>query len=358
MRSCAATIIGTCDDSRTPLRMVAARDVSAVSGSNAASADTAVRSTSIGWARCTSRMTSSTSAGSVRAAFSSPSNVAELRGGRQLAVDQQVCRLLEARILREVVDRIAAIAQLSGLAVDESRRRAFEIDVLEAPIDPGLVAWFGHGLSPEPFPIIPRTCTCTISTVAYKCVRGRQEEIAETRMDIVAVLHGRRQRAGLARRAAGGRATTASSRPRSELARDGPGPPDRARPATSPRARVRLTALDAADETRSTFASRRPTRLLPRLAAHVAARRERMNERTAARLVSKPLYFGGALVGDRRSGSAGRRRRQPDAARDRSRPDDYRPRAGHRDAVELFPDDRAGASAAAHRVRSSSPTAP
>ena len=35
---------------------------------------------------------------------------------------------------------------------------------------------------------------------------------------------------------------------------------------------------------------------LSHLAAHVAATRERMNERTAARLVRKPLYFGGALV--------------------------------------------------------------
>jgi phosphate acetyltransferase len=35
---------------------------------------------------------------------------------------------------------------------------------------------------------------------------------------------------------------------------------------------------------------------LPRLAAYIAAARERMNERTAARLVRKPLYFGGALV--------------------------------------------------------------
>jgi phosphate acetyltransferase len=34
----------------------------------------------------------------------------------------------------------------------------------------------------------------------------------------------------------------------------------------------------------------------PELAAHVAANRERMNERTAGRLVRKPLYFGGALV--------------------------------------------------------------
>jgi phosphate acetyltransferase len=34
----------------------------------------------------------------------------------------------------------------------------------------------------------------------------------------------------------------------------------------------------------------------PALASHIAATRERMNERTAARLVRKPLYFGGALV--------------------------------------------------------------
>lgn len=34
----------------------------------------------------------------------------------------------------------------------------------------------------------------------------------------------------------------------------------------------------------------------PELAAHVAATRERMNDRTAARLIKKPLYFGGALV--------------------------------------------------------------
>jgi phosphate acetyltransferase len=34
----------------------------------------------------------------------------------------------------------------------------------------------------------------------------------------------------------------------------------------------------------------------PDLTAFVAANRERMNERTAARLVKKPLYFGGALV--------------------------------------------------------------
>ena len=50
MCSCAATIIGTCDVSRMPLRSVASGELSATSGSNAASAETAVRSTSIGCA--------------------------------------------------------------------------------------------------------------------------------------------------------------------------------------------------------------------------------------------------------------------------------------------------------------------
>ena len=35
---------------------------------------------------------------------------------------------------------------------------------------------------------------------------------------------------------------------------------------------------------------------LPQLAMHITRTRERMNERTAARLVRRPLYFGGALV--------------------------------------------------------------
>jgi phosphate acetyltransferase len=35
---------------------------------------------------------------------------------------------------------------------------------------------------------------------------------------------------------------------------------------------------------------------VPQLAMHIARTRERMNERTATRLVRKPLYFGGALV--------------------------------------------------------------
>jgi hypothetical protein len=66
---CAATIIGTCELRRMPLRTIASGELSATSGSKAASADTAVRSTSIGWAALTMRINSRISAGSVRAAF-------------------------------------------------------------------------------------------------------------------------------------------------------------------------------------------------------------------------------------------------------------------------------------------------
>ena len=70
---CAVTIIGTCEVSRMPLRRVASSVLSPVSGSNAASAETAVRSTSIGCESFTARMTSWISPGSVRASFSAAS---------------------------------------------------------------------------------------------------------------------------------------------------------------------------------------------------------------------------------------------------------------------------------------------
>ena len=38
-------------------------------------------------------------------------------------------------MLRQVVDRIAAIAQLAGMAVDEGRRRVFEVDADQPAVD-------------------------------------------------------------------------------------------------------------------------------------------------------------------------------------------------------------------------------
>ena len=56
-----------------PLRRVASSALSPVSGSNAASAETAVRSTSIGCESFTARMTSKIASGSVRACFNAAS---------------------------------------------------------------------------------------------------------------------------------------------------------------------------------------------------------------------------------------------------------------------------------------------
>jgi hypothetical protein len=49
-RECPATTMATCEVRRMPLRNVASRELSPTSGSNAESAETAVRNTSIGWA--------------------------------------------------------------------------------------------------------------------------------------------------------------------------------------------------------------------------------------------------------------------------------------------------------------------
>jgi hypothetical protein len=49
--------------------------------------------------------------------------VLDLRGRRQLAVEQQVADLEEVRLLGELLDRVAAIEQLALVAVDEGDRR-------------------------------------------------------------------------------------------------------------------------------------------------------------------------------------------------------------------------------------------
>ena len=138
MRSCAATIIGTCEVSLIPLRTVACtrivgdlwvergqcRDCSAqhvhgVRGLHGLD-DVEDRRRQL--------------AGGLQLGV----DAGQLRLGRQLAVQQQVGGLLEGRVLGQIVDGIAAIAQLAGLAVDESSFRPLEVDILEAAMDLGL----------------------------------------------------------------------------------------------------------------------------------------------------------------------------------------------------------------------------
>jgi hypothetical protein len=63
---------------------------------------------------------------------------------RQLAVQQQVARLLERRALRQVVNRISAVQQLARAAVDEAHARAVEIDAFQAAMDVDLLGGFRH----------------------------------------------------------------------------------------------------------------------------------------------------------------------------------------------------------------------
>ena len=56
----------------------------------------------------------------------------ELCARRQGAVEEQVARFLERRVLRQVVDVVAAIDELSGFAVDEADARLVEYDALES----------------------------------------------------------------------------------------------------------------------------------------------------------------------------------------------------------------------------------
>ncbi len=61
------------------------------------------------------------------------------------APQQQVRGFLEAGMLREVVDRVAAVAQFAGPPVDEGRGRAVEAQILEPAVDRYLLFLFGHG---------------------------------------------------------------------------------------------------------------------------------------------------------------------------------------------------------------------
>ncbi len=116
----------------------------AVSGSKAASADAAVRSTSIGCAVFDRADDIEHRRRQLARRLELGVEVCELLLGRQFAVEQQPSGLLETRMFGEVVNRIAAIAQLAGLAVDERAGRTVEIDTREAAMNLDRFVCFGH----------------------------------------------------------------------------------------------------------------------------------------------------------------------------------------------------------------------
>ena len=87
---------------------------------------------------------SNTGAGSLRAALSYGIEARELLLVRQLAVEKQKSGFLKARMLGQVMDRVAAIAELAGLSVDECAGRSVEIDAFEAALNLDRFGRFGH----------------------------------------------------------------------------------------------------------------------------------------------------------------------------------------------------------------------
>ena len=63
---------------------------------------------------------------------------------RQFAVQKQPGRFLKARLLGKIVDRIAAVAQFAGLAVNEGAGRAIKVDPFEAALNLDRLGCFGH----------------------------------------------------------------------------------------------------------------------------------------------------------------------------------------------------------------------
>ncbi len=69
----------------------------------------------------------------------------------QLAVEQQVARLLEGRAFGEVVNRVPAVAQLAGAPIDVADARAVEVDACKPAMDVDLLSVFAHPTLHEPF---------------------------------------------------------------------------------------------------------------------------------------------------------------------------------------------------------------
>ena len=73
----------------------------------------------------------------------------ELGRGGEIAVKQEIRGLLERRVRRQVVDRVATVPEFAGTAVDERRGRTVEAQVLQAAVHRGLIR-VRHELRPLP----------------------------------------------------------------------------------------------------------------------------------------------------------------------------------------------------------------
>ena len=145
----AATTPGIRAVRRNALRRFAASSPARPSGSTVAASETAVRRTSSGCAsRGSARRRSRTGRGISRAVAQPASEGLALRGGRELPEPEEVGRLLEAGVGREVADLVPAVVEAPRGAVDGRDGRARRDHVLEPRLPGGL-----HGCPPSGCPM-------------------------------------------------------------------------------------------------------------------------------------------------------------------------------------------------------------
>jgi hypothetical protein len=132
--SCAATIIGTCEVSRTPLRKIERAE------RRDGGAQRIHRVRPLHHLQHVVDRPRQHARG-LQLLVERGKRVAR----RQLALQKQIARFLERRVLGEVVDRVAAVAQLARAPVDEAHARAVEVDVLQPAPDFDLVLRLAHG---------------------------------------------------------------------------------------------------------------------------------------------------------------------------------------------------------------------
>jgi hypothetical protein len=111
-----------------------------------------------------------------------PEQVAEmppLLRVRQLAVDDQVGRLDEGRVLRQLLDRVAAVTEDAGVAVDEGDAAGARPGVAEAVVVrdvPRLARRLRTSIafSPSEPTIVGRTCSLPSSLRTASLAMGRK----------------------------------------------------------------------------------------------------------------------------------------------------------------------------------------
>jgi len=213
----------------------------------------------------------------------------ELGGFRQLAMQEEVGGLLEGRMRREFVDRVAPIRELARLTVDQARAGALEIDILQAAMDLDRLVLLAHGV----WRFLPMGLAEIEELRPVRCEppAGQRRE-HQGRMDILEGFKARARRRAArivlpegedARVRAAAAILVLGGLARPVLLGD-----PVAIQAAAESEGVRLDGVEIVDPATSPDLDAHATRL--------AAMRERVNIGMATRLLRRPLYLGAMML--------------------------------------------------------------